>query len=248
MAAEKIPKTSKELQNAIYDDFKRKVQDEAKKRAVSQHCDYETFKNMVSVAHLRPLHAPSNKSTPVGAMAPAWDFNADGTRQKIEQPAVVNVELSSAAPTSAPATSGDFQREWRRNCQTEEDKYKYLRLCGPDTLRAIFKVEVGADMLGDILRVLDVSWLTFAAFAEDDAGGSALSEAAFVMAVLTALSEAGRFSLTARLLGGKAKEGMRHLFESVQGAVAAAAGQDGANAMLSQEQLDKLKATYGIKA
>lgn len=45
-------------------------------------------------------------------------------------------------------------------------------------------------MLGDILRVLDVSWLTFAAFAEDDAGGSALSEAAFVMAVLTALSGA----------------------------------------------------------
>lgn len=31
--------------------------DEAKKRAVGQHVDYETFKNMVLVAHLKPLSA-----------------------------------------------------------------------------------------------------------------------------------------------------------------------------------------------
>lgn len=35
--------------------------DEAKKRAVAQHVDYETFKNMVLVAHLRPLHAPNHR-------------------------------------------------------------------------------------------------------------------------------------------------------------------------------------------
>ncbi len=33
--------------------------DAAKKRAVAQGVDYDTFKNMVSVAHLRPLQAPS---------------------------------------------------------------------------------------------------------------------------------------------------------------------------------------------
>lgn len=37
--------------------------DAAKKRAVAQNVDYETFKNMVSVAHLRPLQAPNNTRT-----------------------------------------------------------------------------------------------------------------------------------------------------------------------------------------
>ena len=35
------------------------VVDEAKKRAVSQNVDYDTFKNMVAVAHLKPIHAQS---------------------------------------------------------------------------------------------------------------------------------------------------------------------------------------------
>jgi hypothetical protein len=33
--------------------------DAAKKRAVAQGVDYETFKNMVAVAHLRPIAAPN---------------------------------------------------------------------------------------------------------------------------------------------------------------------------------------------
>lgn len=42
--------------------FKTQVTDAAKKRAVAQNVDYETFKNMVSVAHLKPLQAPNTIS------------------------------------------------------------------------------------------------------------------------------------------------------------------------------------------
>lgn len=35
--------------------------DAAKKRAVAQFCDYDTFKNLVAVAHLRPIQAPNLK-------------------------------------------------------------------------------------------------------------------------------------------------------------------------------------------
>lgn len=49
------PKQSEELQNAFYDDWKRQEVDAAKKRAVAQYVDYDTFKNMVSVAHLKPI-------------------------------------------------------------------------------------------------------------------------------------------------------------------------------------------------
>lgn len=49
------PKRSKELENAVYDEWKRKAVDTAKKRAVAQYVDYDTFKNMVLVAHLKPI-------------------------------------------------------------------------------------------------------------------------------------------------------------------------------------------------
>ncbi len=51
-------KTSKELDAAIEDDRLHWQRDAAKKRAVAQRSDYDTFKNMVSVAHLRPIQAP----------------------------------------------------------------------------------------------------------------------------------------------------------------------------------------------
>jgi hypothetical protein len=43
--------------------------DEAKKRAVSQNVDYDTFKNMVAVAHLKPLHAPNSGRSGEGGMS-----------------------------------------------------------------------------------------------------------------------------------------------------------------------------------
>ena len=50
------------------------------------------------------------------------------------------------------------------------------------------KVEVGADILGGIMQALDSAWLSFAAFAEDEEQGSALSEADFVLSILDALA------------------------------------------------------------
>ena len=41
-------KSSKELEAAIYDDWKRKAIDNAKKRAAAQGVDYPTFANLVS--------------------------------------------------------------------------------------------------------------------------------------------------------------------------------------------------------
>lgn len=84
-------KVSKELAGAIAEEQKRQAIDTAKKKAVAQHADYDTFKKMVSthehvgmwrrrfrtplkchqvmpllllvqvsVAHLKPLHAPNS--------------------------------------------------------------------------------------------------------------------------------------------------------------------------------------------
>jgi hypothetical protein len=47
--------------------------DAAKKRAVAQNVDYDTFKAMVSVAHLKPLQAPSDRKQ--GAFGRPWGLN-----------------------------------------------------------------------------------------------------------------------------------------------------------------------------
>lgn len=56
-----LPKMSKALANAIEDENRRVAVDSAKKKAVSQFADYDTFKNMVSVAHLKPINQPGAK-------------------------------------------------------------------------------------------------------------------------------------------------------------------------------------------
>ncbi|GFR44031.1 hypothetical protein Agub_g5187, partial [Astrephomene gubernaculifera] len=213
-------KISKELANAAYDDFKRKAIDEAKKRAVSQRVDYDTFKNMVLTAHLKPITAPSRREN--DRPSPCWSFGADGrvVKQQSSQP-----QLSLVTPSEVPKTSGDFYRDWRRNHPTPDDKYRYLKLCGPDTLRAVFRVEVSTEVLREVLCVLEACWLGHGGAAEEAEGGAgaALREAAFVVQLLEALSAAGRFPLTVKLLGSTCKPVMERLFSGLESAATAAA-------------------------
>nr|Q94EY1.1 RecName: Full=Coiled-coil domain-containing protein 103 homolog; AltName: Full=Protein PR46bp [Chlamydomonas reinhardtii]AAK70875.1 unknown [Chlamydomonas reinhardtii]ADF43150.1 PR46bp [Chlamydomonas reinhardtii] len=211
-------KVSKELANAACDDFKRKAIDEAKKRAVAQRVDYDTFKNMVLTAHLKPITAPKqlNNDRPL----PCWSFGVDGKMLK-EQ--ISQSQLPPTTPTEVPTTSGDFTRDWRRNCPTPDDKYRYLKLCGPEGLQAVFRVEISAEVLREMLAVLEACWLGHGGVAEEAEGGAgaALLEAAFVVQVLEAVSTAGRFSLTVKLLGSSAKPTLERLFSGLQSAVLA---------------------------
>mmetsp|Transcript_6253 Transcript_6253/g.21466 ORF Transcript_6253/g.21466 Transcript_6253/m.21466 type:complete len:249 (+) Transcript_6253:192-938(+) len=248
MADAPIPKTSKELSNAIYDDHLRNAIDAAKKRAVKQGCDYDTFKNMVSVAHLKPLQAKDERVFD-GKMQPAWNFKADGTLAKDE----VHKEFEAVAPTAPPKTPQEFERDWKRNCPTDADKYRYLRAFPAGLPQEIFKVEVGAGKLGEIIAVLDSFWLLGAAEAQEkEVEGGALSEAAFVMGLLGDLAGSGRFSLTSRLLGGAHKQAATSLFEQLGVASGALGAMTAENAgslggVLSEEKLAELKKSYGVK-
>ncbi|GLC37910.1 Coiled-coil domain-containing protein 103 [Pleodorina starrii] len=212
-------KTSKELATAAYDDFKRKAIDEAKKRAVSQRVDYDTFKNMVLTAHLAPITAPNRRAN--DRPAPCWNFGTDGRLVKRQDG---TAELPSLAPVGVPRASGDFSRDWRR-IGTADDKYRYLQLCGPDVLRAIFRVEISSEVLREILAVLEACWLGHGGAAEEAEGGAgaALREAAFVTGLLEALSGAGRFSLAIKLLGSSTKPVLERLFTGLEDAATASA-------------------------
>ncbi|KXZ50990.1 PR46b [Gonium pectorale] len=178
---------------------------------------------MVLTAHLKPITAPSRRTDE--RPLPCWSFGPDGKPVK-EQSGGPQLQATLAAPDQLPSTSSDFYRDWRRY-PTPDDRYRYLVRCGPDTLRAIFRVEVSAEALREILAVLEACWLGHGGAAEEAEGGAgaALREAAFVVRVLEALSAAGRFTLTVRLLGSGSKPVLERLFGGLEAAAAATAAE-----------------------
>lgn len=53
-----------------------------------------------------------------------------------------------------PATSDDFVRVWRRQCTAHDSKLGLLTRCGPHHLPALFRVNLPAELLSDILVIL----------------------------------------------------------------------------------------------
>jgi hypothetical protein len=168
------PKVSKELANAVHDDWKRSVVDAAKHRAVAQMENYDGFKNMVSVAHLRPWHA-ENVRDHSGPAPPAFSFGADGVSAgPSRNPGALSRGgslggLSSGrkrdgAPDAetlqfvAPENSMQFDKTWRRSCKTAERKWRYLGVLRDDYVAKVFAVDITGNVLGEIVQALAEGW------------------------------------------------------------------------------------------
>ena len=172
------PKVSKDLANAVQDDWRRQVQDDAKHRAVRQMEGYDVFKNMVSVAHLRPYHA-ENLRDHGGGVPPAFAFDADG-KHAGPPPTPGSGGAASlsgggggggggggAVAFTPPTNALAFDKTWRRECKTIEQRWRYLGGVDAAKLREIFKVEITGVTLGDVLVALSEG------YAESAKGGGA---------------------------------------------------------------------------
>jgi hypothetical protein len=177
----KPPTTSKDFQTAIYDDWKRKAVDEAKKRACAQASDYETFKNLVSVAHLRPIGEPSckkgNDCSPECYMrldmCSELGFNTAALHtDAISTPAarlgrdgqVLPFECSAPVPAvsitsdKVPSTTAEFSREWKRNRNTNRSRYDLFCQLEPSQLLKIFHIELNSMILSEIITACEDCW------------------------------------------------------------------------------------------
>ena len=106
------PKVSRELQDAVQDDALRAARDEAKHRAVRQMEGYDVFKNMVSVAHLRPRNLPGDASLMTAAdraaaRAPAFSFTPRGPRIRSRVHAGRHAPERGGRDTAVRAQHGD---------------------------------------------------------------------------------------------------------------------------------------------
>ena len=233
------PKVSRELANASRDDWMRSVQDQAKHRAVRQMEGYDTFKNMVSVAHLRPYHA-ENLREHGGPAPPAFSFGADGARAgppptpgaSFGSGNGLGAGASGSAALVPPADSIAFDKAWRRARKTNAARWRYLGVV--EDFAATFATEVSGTVLSEIVAALAEGAPGSAGDDEAGAGpestsasgpdprwrGADASDASAVAArvaeTMRELSRAGRFALAVRLLPKKTKALVRELVERLE--------------------------------
>ena len=149
-------------------------------------------------------------------------------------------------PQAPPASGIEFERAWRR-AGVQRDRLALLRRVPAEAFPALFKVRASASglrrrrsrtrpqvevphaLLGELLAALRHGWRDLA----DEAGGG--DAAAAAVAVLRGVAGAGRFALTARLLGSAAREHAAALLAELQAALPADA-----------EQLAPLRRAYGV--
>ena len=245
------PKVSRELQDAVQDDALRAARDEAKHRAVRQMEGYDVFKNMVSVAHLRPRNLPGDASLMTAAdraaaRAPAFSFTPEGRASgPASTPGATRLNAVDATQLCAPSTAIEFEKTWRRSCKSQDARWRYLGVTAGDStgrIAKLFKVEINGTVLSELVSALAAGYV---ALPQEEKEGETRVEwggandvkeiGKRVAACMTELATCGRFALASKLLGSKVKAGVVALVD----ALVARGAVDEANA-------DHLRLTYGV--
>eukprot|EP00050_Salpingoeca_kvevrii_P019477 m.86436 g.86436 ORF g.86436 m.86436 type:complete len:237 (-) comp8432_c0_seq4:80-790(-) len=146
------------LSSAIEADARYQRENDAKFRAVAQKVPtYEDFEQMVKGAHIKPM---TEDITQLNLKKSSWTSGRaqQRARHRILAKGASAAPAPAAAqgqPTEAPATVNNFLRDWRSRCASSVAKYAYLLLIGGERLEALFRVEIGHGLLGEMGIVLN---------------------------------------------------------------------------------------------
>jgi len=132
---------------ALEFDHRRESEEAAKKRAVAQRCDYQSFHQLVAGARLSPMKkkwteelARGGKIADISRDSPHVDrrpgFHGGAT-------IAVNRAATPLTASSTPTTLDEFHRSWRRLCGDDDGRKTTFLLQLPiDSLQRIFKVRL----------------------------------------------------------------------------------------------------------
>lgn len=167
--------------------------EKAKWTAVNQHVDYDQYRQLCLGANLKPVEP--------GAIENIMDNKAGGktrrSRRRGNKGEAPTIKEALPEPTEAPDGRDEFDRQWRAACKDNGSKFRYLCLIPPQVFAKILQVEIGFDLLGEILLALDECWVD--------------QEAEVVYRILRCLPEAFRFDLAVSFLGGVEKQAAQRL-------------------------------------
>ncbi|CAM9451254.1 unnamed protein product [Phaeothamnion confervicola] len=181
-------KLQRELTAAIGEDDRRRRVDDMKKRAIHTAGTYDEFRHMVSCATLSTVTRRELES--LADAKKGWSRRgtggkkAEGARRGSCAAAVGDSAAAAAASASAagsltdasrPAASTpmEFERDWRYRLD-DAARLVYLRRTGPKRLAKLFRGEMDAALMGQLLSLLARAHL--AASSDPVAGGEENAE------------------------------------------------------------------------
>lgn len=132
---------------ALEFDHRRESEESAKKRAVAQRCDYQSFHQLVAGARLSPMKKKWTEELARGEITSRDSSRVDrrpGFHGGAHTETVaVNRAATPLTASSTPATLDEFHRSWRRLCGDDDAlKTAFLLQLPIDSLQKIFKVRL----------------------------------------------------------------------------------------------------------
>lgn len=205
----------KELVHALEEDRTYHLTDEAKKKHITTAATYDEFRHLVACADLKRVTRKEMNS--LGKPEKGWQTKgnlATGVGKAKGGRASVRKDKAKAAgaaqieiffPVSAPKSPMSFDRDWRRHCTSRELKLQYLRLCGAENIRKIFKTEIDVALLGKIIQAFAETATLYNSAVRNDgtAAASTAAESAIALEIFSYMRvfpETGRFTLNIEFL------------------------------------------------
>ncbi|KAJ0393446.1 hypothetical protein P43SY_000754 [Pythium insidiosum] len=175
-----------ELARALEEDRKYKLTDSMKKRAIHTAASYDEFKNLVACADLKPVSQRELRSFSSSDRSTNLAYRAQTkSNRKLKGKSTPLASLVASVDTP-PVTAVDFCRQWRRHLKSAQDRYRYLEITTAERLASIFKSDIDADLLAQIVQVLLIN---LQSVEETNGNATARANAArFSLEVLHALS------------------------------------------------------------
>ena len=137
-----------------------------KKRAIVAARDYDEFRHLVACANQKSVTRQEMESLGKPKLAAGLGSSSNVRYSSSRDKAVARAKAKAAAkngrkrdvfPETAPKTSREFERAWRRQCTSLALRWRYLLMMNSTDVRAVFKVDVGD--LGTLLKVLHDGWV-----------------------------------------------------------------------------------------
>jgi hypothetical protein len=187
--------------------------DAAKKNAVKQRADVETFESLVSAAQLRPMRGGLRLAAIQGSKpkAAALSFGPDGTLETLctaSSSSRSSENIKKAAVDNALRSGSHFGRAWRATSCVAKRRHLLQQAHAAGALPRLLKLELNSRMLQDFVDLLEI---------EEPAASEASPDACSMAAgVLKAAAAAKCFAVALAGLSLQARQRLDNLAHALK--------------------------------
>lgn len=179
--------------------------EKAKWTAVNQKVDYDQYRQLCLGANLKGMEPGQIENI----LQNKEDTKTRRSRRRGHRGQVAQIHEEMSEPTQPPNDRDEFDKQWRSACKDAGSKFRYLSIIPAESFERLCQVEVGFELLGEIIIALNHGWCELANEQLQEAAAST------VFGILNALPTAFRFDLAVSFLSDKEKQAIQHVLEGL---------------------------------